>query len=189
MRELLERWARPDSNRAGKAYLALFEALVTARDGHPDVERATDAAERFAAIGFPHYEALALEAAGRPADALDRYRRMGNVHDARRLEAKLSPPNRRGRTQNDLTAREREVADLVAQGRSNRAIAGELVLSERTVESHVASILAKLDLHSRTELASNYSRSTRSMSASPSPSITTVNTSGRQQTGQSSTKR
>jgi DNA-binding NarL/FixJ family response regulator len=46
----------------------------------------------------------------------------------------------------DLSVREREVLGLVAEGRSNGAIARQLVLSPKTVESHVASILTKLDL-------------------------------------------
>ncbi len=52
-----------------------------------------------------------------------------------------------------LTAREREVAALVARGLSNRAIAEALVLSERTAESHVANSLAKLGFSSRAQLA------------------------------------
>jgi DNA-binding NarL/FixJ family response regulator len=52
-----------------------------------------------------------------------------------------------------LTHREREIADLVSAGNTNRAIADRLVLSERTVEGHVRSILAKLHLTNRTELA------------------------------------
>jgi predicted ATPase/DNA-binding CsgD family transcriptional regulator len=52
-----------------------------------------------------------------------------------------------------LTPREREVAALIAGGRSNRQIAGELVLSERTAETHVHNILGKLGLASRAQLA------------------------------------
>jgi DNA-binding CsgD family transcriptional regulator/tetratricopeptide (TPR) repeat protein len=52
-----------------------------------------------------------------------------------------------------LTARERHVAALVAQGKSNRAIAEELVIGERTVEGHVANIMAKLGLEARTQIA------------------------------------
>ncbi|HEY7832577.1 MAG TPA: AAA family ATPase [Ktedonobacterales bacterium] len=52
-----------------------------------------------------------------------------------------------------LTAREREVARLVAQGRSNRAIAETLVVGERTVESHVGNILGKLGFTSRAQIA------------------------------------
>jgi predicted ATPase/DNA-binding CsgD family transcriptional regulator len=52
-----------------------------------------------------------------------------------------------------LSAREREVAVLIAQGRSNREIADMLVLSERTIESHVSSILLKLNYISRTQIA------------------------------------
>jgi DNA-binding CsgD family transcriptional regulator len=48
-----------------------------------------------------------------------------------------------------LSLREREVAELVAAGRTNRQIAAQLVISERTVETHVARILGKLDLRSR----------------------------------------
>jgi non-specific serine/threonine protein kinase len=52
-----------------------------------------------------------------------------------------------------LSRRETEIADLVAQGMSNREIAASLVISQRTVESHVEHILAKLGFTSRTQIA------------------------------------
>lgn len=53
-----------------------------------------------------------------------------------------------------LTRREREVARLVAQGLTNRQIALELFVSERTVGHHVSNILKKLNLSSREQVAS-----------------------------------
>jgi DNA-binding CsgD family transcriptional regulator len=66
--------------------------------------------------------------------------------------ALLTPPAR-ARHALDLSPREREVAALVAQGMTNRQIGEALVLSERTVESHIASALAKLGQNSRSALA------------------------------------
>ena len=56
-------------------------------------------------------------------------------------------------TSTPLTRRERQVAELVAQGLSNKDIAAQLVIARRTAESHVEHILAKLGFTTRTELA------------------------------------
>jgi DNA-binding NarL/FixJ family response regulator len=58
-----------------------------------------------------------------------------------------------GAATSGLTRREREVAALISQGKSNRVIAEELVVSERTVEGHVNNILSKLGFHSRVQVA------------------------------------
>lgn len=52
-----------------------------------------------------------------------------------------------------LTAREKEVLVLVAEGRSNKDIADHLVISERTARTHVSHLLAKMGLSSRTQAA------------------------------------
>lgn len=65
----------------------------------------------------------------------------------------LTPLRETKRSFDGLTAREREVAALIGRGMSNRAIAGELSLGERTVASHVTNILGKLGFDSRASVA------------------------------------
>lgn len=71
----------------------------------------------------------------------------GSVLDPRVVEALVQAQTRRAATPlSRLTAREAEVLALVATGLSNAAIAGRVVLTERAVEKHITSVLAKLDL-------------------------------------------
>jgi non-specific serine/threonine protein kinase len=64
-----------------------------------------------------------------------------------------APGNAPGSAARGLTRREREIADLVADGLGNREIAGRLYLSKRTVDSHIEHIFAKLSFSSRAQLA------------------------------------
>jgi DNA-binding CsgD family transcriptional regulator len=73
---------------------------------------------------------------------------------AGRAEVELARIGGRTSSRWELTASERSVADLAAAGRSNREIADQLVLSVRTVESHLASVYRKLDVRSRVQLGS-----------------------------------
>lgn len=52
-----------------------------------------------------------------------------------------------------LTRREQQVAELVADGLTNKAIAGKLVISQRTAQGHVEHILSKLGFTSRSQIA------------------------------------
>lgn len=71
---------------------------------------------------------------------------------ARRLAESMRAPRRETLIE-PLTEREREVLGLVAQGRANKEISRALGIGERTVRSHITSILGKLGLASRTQAA------------------------------------
>jgi len=139
----------------------------------PDEERLVAAWEDAVAAfeTFPHVFELArsrtrltavLRAAGRTADAgphADAAREVARRLGARPLLAELQALGRTTGVRRDpdarhdesLTTREREVLTLVAEGRSNREIAGRLFISPKTVSVHVSNVLAKLGAAGRTE--------------------------------------
>ena len=140
---------------AAQGLLALADAREALR--RRKREEATRLAEVAAGLlrgaGWALDEAEALEVAGRVADAVALFRRAGATAEVRRLtETESAAPRRRGDA--GLTAREREIVSLVLAGRSARAIADTLVISERTVETHVAAAYRKLGVSNRAELAS-----------------------------------
>jgi DNA-binding CsgD family transcriptional regulator/tetratricopeptide (TPR) repeat protein len=122
--------------------------------------------------GGQAYEEMAVQLAqaqdpsaarGALTQAVAAYRELGATWDVRRADARLramgvrrSPNSARRRPTTGwdaLTPTEERVAGLVAQGRSNPDIAAELLLSRRTVQTHVSHILTKLGYSSRIEIA------------------------------------
>jgi DNA-binding CsgD family transcriptional regulator len=74
------------------------------------------------------------------------------ITDAQKFLLKPEPPPVVEERSDDLTRREREVAMLIGQGKSNSEIATELVVSKRTVETHASHILSKLGLSNRAHI-------------------------------------
>ena len=86
------------------------------------------------------------------------YERMGAVHETERARALLAEighrpsSTRRGRSADHLTSREIEIAILAVEELSNAEIAKRLVISERTVSTHMQHVLHKLQIRSRTQI-------------------------------------
>jgi len=78
------------------------------------------------------------------ADGLRRIAAGGSVLDPSVVSQLVDRPMHGRDPLQDLTPRDLDVLDLMAQGRSNRAIAERLVIAEHTVEKHVKSIFGKL---------------------------------------------
>jgi DNA-binding CsgD family transcriptional regulator len=123
---------------AARARLLTGRALAAVRDR----ERAGDELRR-AEESFAHFGATRLRAEA--------------VRELRRIGRRVSSTGRRGMVDGgrlaSLSRREQEVADLVTARMTNREIAAQLFLSEKTVESHLSSVFVKLGVTSRTEVA------------------------------------
>jgi DNA-binding NarL/FixJ family response regulator len=121
----------------------LPEIGIILLSAHVEVETAVDLLEEGERIGY-----LLKSRVMRAADFLDAVERVangGSVVDPSLVKA-LVGASRRDDPLAELTAREREVLALMAEGRSNNGIAHRLYITEGAVEKHVRSILMKLDL-------------------------------------------
>jgi len=161
-------WAAMTASRARAALLLAHDQPTAAAAAAAQVARAARSRAPVTAARAQLLHGTALAAAGdRPAaiasliaaeSALDGFGtvrwRDAAVRELRALGHRVRRPARdtSSGTPGPLTAREREIADLVAAGRTNREVAGQLVLSAKTIEAHLRNIYAKLGVRSRVEL-------------------------------------
>ena len=139
------------AGRPEPALAALHEAVAV----HADVPQPFDRARTLLALGATQRRAKQRgEARGSLEAALAVFEELGAPLWAERARAEIARlGGRRARDRDELTETERRIAELAADGRSNREIAGELFVSERTVESNLTRAYRKLGVRSRTELA------------------------------------
>jgi ATP/maltotriose-dependent transcriptional regulator MalT len=144
---------------APAARLALVSADAAAAAGAPIEAACSQAlAGRALAVAGERPQAVELlRSAERVFDARGATRERGQTrHELRRLGARAEPRGPSGADGgglDSLSRREREVADLITARKTNREVAADLFLSEKTVESHVRNIFAKLGASSRVEVA------------------------------------
>jgi LuxR family maltose regulon positive regulatory protein len=153
-----------------RAVVERADGMLVAASGEHERARTSleDAVDRFERSGAPYEAALtrielatSLLGLGRHdaarsevEAALERLLELGADTQARRARRLVDTSSDDGRVAlPQVTAREREVLRLLAEGLTNRQIAERLVVSEHTVHRHVTNILRKLDLPSRTAAA------------------------------------
>jgi ATP/maltotriose-dependent transcriptional regulator MalT len=178
--------AAPLPQQTAGAHLVLGLAALAQGDIRAAVTASHDAATRFDRAGNPLFGARARLLAGAALAAGGE--RQAAVEELERADAFLSSCGARqhaaaaarelrrlGRRvvrrrasmtprvgPDDLSVREREVAERVTMGQTNREVAAALFLSEKTIQSHLARIYSKLGVHSRTALATIIRREERS---------------------------
>jgi DNA-binding NarL/FixJ family response regulator len=144
--------------RSGAAALLARGRVAAGQEPERACAALEDAADLFRTSGVRYEAALArhelasllrLLGSDAAADAAAEAARA----ELARLGVCVPAPAARTRGSVSLTARERQVLRLLAEGRTNDEIAAELVLSVRTVESHVASVYAKIGVEGRTARA------------------------------------
>lgn len=169
-RDRLAELASASGDQRASAFTELADGMVARATGNAASQALQEAQRRFEALNLPFEAGRAqLELARALADdssqaaiaearaALRTFERIGARAEADAGAALLRKLGVRGRgsprSAGTLTPREKDVLALLGGGCSNAEIAERLVISRRTAEHHVASILSKLDLRSRAEAA------------------------------------
>jgi DNA-binding CsgD family transcriptional regulator len=136
--------------RLAESLTAFEQALAE----HEAVPLPFDRARTLLAFG------AALRRAKRKADsretlqqAVAAFEALGAATFAERARAELGRVSGRRRSEGGLTPTERQIAELVAEGRSNKEVAAALFVTVKTVEANLSRVYAKLGLRSRAELA------------------------------------
>jgi DNA-binding CsgD family transcriptional regulator len=143
VRVLLDRsYGRP---RVLRAHRLLAAAFAAPPHGAERTRRARLAERQFAALEWMPYRAAALELAGDADAARTLYAAMGAAHAPEPAPGGDDPLR-------VLSARQRQIAELVALGATNRAVAARLHISEHTVEHHVSNVFGRLNVRSRAQL-------------------------------------
>jgi DNA-binding CsgD family transcriptional regulator len=169
---------RHPDQRLDRALEAEIAAEGARADAPPDAW--ATAADAWAALGWPYHQGWArlrqaeagfaardretargaLREAARIADDLGSAPLRGRIDDlARRARVAARPTRRSDPDPSELTARERDVLALIAEGKTNRQVADALFLSPKTVELHVSRILDKLGARTRGEAVAKARRS------------------------------
>ena len=174
-RDIARRSAASEPNPVYLATEAMVDALAARRHGAEteSAAAAKRAAHLFDEIGWRWLQAEALELCGNADAAAALYGAIGHRRALRRLGSRAvgEHPVRKGaHGEALLSPRELDVVNLVASGNGNRAIAHALGIGEKTVEKHLSSAFAKLEVSSRTQLVASLSaRAAAGPAAPPRP--------------------
>jgi DNA-binding CsgD family transcriptional regulator len=132
-----------------------LSAFDEALGWHAQVDRPLDRARTLLALGATQRRMKRRrEARATLEDALGVFERIGAALWAERARAELKRISGRAASPGALTPAEERVANLVAQGKTNKEVAAALFVSERTVEGHLAHIFGKLGVRNRREIVS-----------------------------------
>jgi DNA-binding CsgD family transcriptional regulator len=134
-----------------EAALAAFEVALA---WHAKVELPLDHGRTLLALGATQRRLKRRREARATLDeALAIFERIGAVLWAERARAELKRISGRAPTPGALTPAEERVAELVAEGKTNKEVAAALFLSDRTVEGHLSHVFGKLGIRHRSEVA------------------------------------